>query len=259
MVEQGFSKINLSQRERKLLTSLRIKKYRDQFSMFIAEGEKVIESLLPCFEVEFLVINASIEPPYPAFTQHIEADKIRLVHSKQMRELSEMESRQDYIAILRKKQSPTLPDKFDSICVGLEELQNPGNMGTLIRLCDWLGIKSILCSKGCVDVYSPKVVQATAGALGNVDVYQELDLNVLLPNHFETIIGTTLSGADYFDYSLPNRSTIFLFGNEGNGLSEELLSICHTALSIHPSPTTLSESLNVSLSAAIILSHFNQK
>lgn len=258
MVGQGFSKVNLSQKERKLLTSLRIRKFRDQFSMFIAEGEKVIEPLLSSFEVELLLINESIEPPYPIFTKHIEGDKIRYAQPKQMKELSEMESRHDYMAIFHKKAAPTLPNNFDSICVGLEELQNPGNMGTLIRLCDWLGIKSILCSKGCVDVYSPKVVQATAGALGNVEVYEDINFAKDLANRFDTVLSTTLDGRNYLDFVLPSPSTIFLFGNEGNGLSPEALSSSHISLSIPPSSTTLSESLNVSLSAAILLSHFKQ-
>lgn len=259
MVEPNLSYLSISQRERKLLNSLRMKKHREQLSLFIAEGEKVIEQLLFSFELELLLVNESVDPSSTNLLNQISSEKIRSIESKLMRNLSELESRHDFIAIFKKKESPTLPTKINDLCLGLEALQNPGNMGTLIRLCDWLGIKSILCSKGCVDPYSPKVVQATAGALGNVTIYQDIDFPQQLPLLFDQVVGTTLSGSNHLDYTPPSDSTIILFGNEGNGLSDKTLSICKENLSIFPAKSTISESLNVSLSAAILLSHLKQQ
>lgn len=255
----GLSFLNISQRERKLLNSLRTKKYREQQGLFIAEGEKVIEQLSCSFELELLLVNESVDISASHLISQVPSEKMRSVESKLMRNLSDLESRHDFIAIYEKKASPTLPAKMEGLCLGLEALQNPGNMGTLIRLCDWLGIKSILCSKGCVDPYSPKVVQATAGALGNVTIYQDIDFTEQLPELFDQVIGTTLNGSNYLTYTPPSDSTIILFGNEGSGLSDETLSICKDNLSILPAKSTISESLNVSLSAAILLSHLKQQ
>lgn len=258
MVEKKLPYLILSERERKLLTALRLKKRRVSEQLFIAEGEKVIEQLLQCFEIELLIISECYSSDDFPLIRSIPAQKIRSTSTKSMKSLSLLESRYDLIAIFRMKLPLKAPTKVNELSIGLEMVQNPGNMGTIIRLCDWLGIKSIFCSKGCVDVYSPKVIQATAGALGNVHVYEDVDLIRLLPSCFDQVIGTTLSGKNYLEYTPPTPSTILLFGNEGNGLSDEVLSICDHNLSIPAAESAISESLNVSLSAAILLSHFNQ-
>lgn len=256
MVEEAIFPIALSNKERKLITSLKFRKYREEHRSFIAEGEKVIEQLLPNFDLQLLLVHESVELSSVSLLNKVDSRKVRTVDSKTMRSLSELESRHDLIALFSKKDAPQLPTSIQGLCLGLEEIQNPGNMGTLIRLCDWLGVEAIFCSKGCVDIYSPKVVQATAGALGNVKVYEEVDFTSELPKLFDQIIATSMEGANYKEVILPSKDAIIIFGNEGSGIKESTLSMCTSTLSIPPATSTISESLNVSLSAAIILSHF---
>lgn len=259
MVDKALFPLNLSQKERKLITSLKFRKYREEHSSFIAEGEKVIHQLLPFFDLQLLIVNKSLDHLQVPLIREVDAQKLRVVDSNTMKTLSDLESRQDIIALFSKNNAPSLPNNPHGICVGLEEIQNPGNMGTIIRLCDWLGIEALFCSKGCVDIYSPKVVQATAGALGNVTIYENIDFKSDLPKLFEQIIATSMEGKNYKEASLSKDNAqdnaIIIFGNEGNGIKESTLSICTSTISIPAGANTISESLNVSLSAAIILSH----
>ena len=240
----------LSQKEQKLIRSLQIKKYRDESGLFVAEGPKVIETLLPHFTLELLVANSGLELTDP--------QKARIATDDELRKLSGLTSPASQIALFRLPGNTTdfgLPQK--GITVVLDNIQNPGNLGTIIRLCDWLGIKTLIMNGGTADPFSPKVVQATAGALGNVRLIRTGDLRGTLDSlGFERVIGTSLGGTPVSHISSisPDEHVAVLFGNEGHGLSEELEKRCTELLLIPPAETTVSESLNVSVSAAILLS-----
>ena len=144
-------------------------------------------------------------------------------------------------------------DHVTGLAVALEEVQDPGNLGTIIRLCDWLGIQHLFCSKGCADPFNTKTVQASMGALGNVTIHEEVDLLHYLPHHFDIIMATAMKGVDYRKASVGKSDrAVLLLGNEGRGLSEELLQIATTCLTIPSAPSAVSDSLNVSISAAIL-------
>lgn len=235
---------SLSERERKIISSLRLSKKRSEEKLFVAEGVKTIELLLSHYRLRWII------SPNTELLVGMESEA-RLASEQEMKKLSSLESRQELIAVFDIPEVP--PFAPSGLTVALEEVQNPGNLGTIIRLCDWLGIKNILCSKGCVDPYNPKVVQASMGALGNVNIYQDIDLIKVLPQHFRNIITTTMDGQDYRTVSIPSDSVI-IFGNEGSGISSDLLSIANSRITIPRAESSISDSLNVSLSAAILLS-----
>lgn len=241
----------LSERERKIISSLRFTKHRKEHELFIAEGIKTIELLKDRYTVRWIVLSEQTS----LSDIKIEEDKLRVTTQANMKKLSSLESRQEVVAVFEIPKAPTLPEHFDGLVIGLEELQNPGNLGTIIRLCDWLGIQHILCSKGCVDLYNPKVIQASMGAIGNITLYQDLDLAKVLPSRFHQIIATTMQGRPYQTLREPMHSTILLFGNEGNGLTQDLLDISTDQVTIPKSEHAISDSLNVSLSASILLSY----
>lgn len=243
----------LSERERKLIASLRIAKYRTSEGLFVAEGEKSIGLLRQHYKLRWLV-TTSEQPPvgYPL-------ECLRRTTSQELKKLSSLKSVQDFIAIFEIPAPPTLPDRLEGLSVALDEVQNPGNMGTIIRLCDWLGIRHIFCSKGCVDPYNEKCVQASMGALGNVEIHQECDLKTLLPQLFKRIIATSMEGEDYREIDLPLKEpAVVILGNEGHGLSAGLLDIATESITIPKAPSSVSDSLNVALSAAILLSSLTQ-
>lgn len=245
----------LSQKDVKLYSSLKVKKYREQYGLFVAEGLKVVQETLGLFELKALVSTSPTSLDLLLRQYGIESHKIWLTTESDMRKLSALDKGRDIIAVYH---IPKQPSKINpqGLTIALDALQNPGNMGTIIRLCDWLGIKTILCGVGTVDLYNPKVVQATAGALGSVTVHENIRLSETLPQHFDTICGTKMEGTPIHQapkYKADDRTCI-LFGNEGHGISEQLLNLCTLFYSVPSAPTSTTESLNVSISAAIILS-----
>ncbi|MDO4770715.1 RNA methyltransferase [Porphyromonas sp.] len=245
----------LSQKELKLYASLQVKKYRELHHLFIAEGIKVIEETISLFEIEAILVTSEKTLDLLRSNSAFNLQKVRLVDDKEMARLSALDRGKDIITIYKIPDSPQLSAP-QGLYVALDTIQNPGNMGTIIRLCDWLGIRHILCGTGCVDIYNPKVVQATAGALGSVIVHENVDLTDILPRHFKVICGTKMEGTPLNQISQhnPNEPTCILFGNEGHGISADLQSICTDFYSIPAAPSSTTDSLNVGISAAIILS-----
>ena len=239
----------LSNSEQKLIRSLQKKKYRDEERLFVAEGRKVIEPLLPFFGLRLLISQS----PYPGAAP----ETWREASDTLLAKLSSLSDPSEEIAVfeLPKRSAPFAP--AEGITVALDAVQNPGNLGTIIRLCDWLGIRALLLGGGTADPFAPKVVQATAGALGNVSLIPAPDLPGLLrAAGFDRIIGASLSGVPLSQVPrepLPGRTAV-LFGNEGHGLSPALSALCTDRILIPAAPTAVGESLNVSVSAAIVLS-----
>lgn len=243
----------LSERERKIIASLKQTKYRREEKLFLAEGIKCIELLLNKHQLEWLVLSDEEQ----ALELNIDRDLLRVTTISGLKRLSNLDSRQELLAVFKIPDEPLFPKRFESLAVGLEEIQNPGNLGTIIRLCDWLGIKYILCSKGCVDLYHPKVVQASMGALGSVVVFQDVDFSEALPSHFDQIIVTTMEGKPYRELREIKDSAVLLFGNEGKGLTPKSIALSEHNITIPKAMNSVSESLNVSISASILLSYFS--
>ena len=233
----------MTQNEIKQIRSLQIKKFRDELNLFVAEGDKCISELSKAFTL----------------VQHFSADNTPL---KDIERASSLRTPQGSIAVFRKPQFPLPVIQPDTLYLALDGIQNPGNLGTIIRTADWFGIRDIICSANTADCFSPKVVQATMGALARVRVHYT-DLPAWLTNsQHSTIYGTLLTGKDlYAPDAIPDkRSGIIVMGNEGNGLSPEVRKLITHSLRIpsFPPDAPTSESLNVAIATAVILAHFRQ-
>jgi len=247
----------ISKSQIKLVRSLQQKKFRDQLGYFVAEGDKCIEELKKSFEL-VLYCNENNATP------------------TEIAQMSSLRTPQGSIAVFRQRPdspsrllafSPSRP--IAQLTLALDGLQDPGNLGTIIRTADWFGVHDIVCSLDTADCYNPKVVQATMGALARVHVhYVDLVewLNGEKANGRE-IIGTLLEGRDMYEVLTlhpspltPHPSPIIVMGNEGNGISEEVreLITCPIRIPSYPKDAETSESLNVAIATAIVLSEFRR-
>ena len=235
---------HLSKAQVKWVRSLQQKKNRDAEGVFVAEGAKCINELRGAFE---LVLLAS-------------PDNASAIEIEQM---SSLRTPQGQIAVFRK---PTTDNRYpiSNLMLALDGVQDPGNLGTIIRTCDWFGIHDILCSRDTADCYNPKVVQATMGALARVRVHY-VDLpNALaeLKDKHVAIYGTLLEGRNmYAEGAIPNKKEgVIIMGNEGNGISEEVRGLVSHPLLIpsYPAGEATSESLNVGIATAIVLAEFRR-
>lgn len=245
----------MTQNEIKQLRSLRIKKFRDELNLFVAEGDKCISELAKSFTL----------------VHHLTPEN---TPAKEIERLSSLQTPQGSIAVFRKPAYQLPVPQPDTLYLALDGIQDPGNLGTIIRSADWFGIRDIICSRNTADCFSPKVVQATMGAIARVRVHYT-DLPEWLSqlsirrkqiertlNSKLNIYGTLLDGKNIYSAdAIPDRrSGIIVMGNEGNGLSPEVRRlITHSLLipSFPPNEPT-SESLNVAVATAVILAEFRR-
>ena len=238
---------HLSKNQVKWVRSLQQKKQRDAEGVFVAEGRKCVEELQGAFELVLLVTP----------------DNATEVEIAQM---SNLRTPQGVIGVFRKRQIPisTLNSQLSTLSIVLDGVQDPGNLGTIIRTCDWFGIKDIYCSKDTADCYNPKVVQATMGALARVRVHymnlEEWLKEVKAANI--PIYGTLLEGGNmYHEGAIANREQgVIIMGNEGNGISPAVRNLITHPIRIpsYPENAETSESLNVGIATAIVLAEFRR-
>lgn len=248
---------HISKSQIKLIRSLQQKKFRDQLGFFVAEGDKCINELRKGFELVLLVNSDNATPT-------------------EIQQMSALRTPQGSIAVFKKR--PPLPDSpvHQSIILCLDGIQDPGNLGTIIRTADWFGVRDIICSTDTADCYNPKVVQATMGALARVHIHY-----TPLPQWLSTIqpatciFGTLLDGKNMYEVlkqvtenrEQPTEScivhcqpSIIIMGNEGNGISQEVREYITHPIRIpsYPSEAETSESLNVAIATAIVLAEFRR-
>lgn len=232
----------ISKAQAKWIKSLQLKKYRDEEDVFVAEGSKCVGDLQTHFKLRLLVD---------------EQDPLRA-------SVSSLKTPQGPLAVFEKPHYPVPEPKELSLV--LDGVQDPGNVGTIIRTCDWFGIRHIYCSPACADCFAPKVVQATMGALGRVQVHY-IDLEPFLQSQLLKlpIYGTLLEGEPihYLPQLRPtfrSEPGLIIMGSEGNGISEALRPLITYPLLIpsYPADCETSESLNVAIATAIVLSFFRQ-
>ena len=247
----------LSKNKIKYIKSLDLKKNRKKDDIFVAEGHKLVGELLGKFPCVLLVAKDSW------LKQHadIEADEIIEVSSDELSRVSFLKQPQDVLAIFKQPHYPMDMNVIgQSLCLALDDIQDPGNMGTIIRIADWFGIEHIFCSQGTVDVYNPKVMQATMGAIARVRIHY-CDLHALIASHPNIpIYGTFLDGNDMYKENLSENGLIVM-GNEGNGISQEIAKLINRRLYIpsYPSDRQTSESLNVAIATAIVCAEFRRR
>jgi TrmH family RNA methyltransferase len=239
----------VSKNQIKLITSLQQKKFRQKSQLFIAEGVKVIQELLQSnFVLEHLYVSEGIFLEIPS-------EKRTSVTENDLKKITCLSKPNNCLALF---QIPTQKNQeISGLTIVLDDIRDPGNMGTIIRLCDWYGVNNIICSDQTVDIYNPKVVQATMGSIARVNVYYE-NLNTFLPTLDLPIYGTFMDGKNVYKEILP-KNAILVLGNEANGISTEIEKLTTNKIAIPKFGTVQkAESLNVAMATAIFLSEFKR-
>jgi TrmH family RNA methyltransferase len=240
----------VSKNQIKLIKSLTQKKYRKEHQLFIAEGAKVIEELLQSnLELEYIYSTK------PMFYDVSEAKKA-IVLDSDLAKITALATANDCLAIFKIPETKKIQNS--GLIIALDDIRDPGNLGTIIRLCDWFGISQIICSQQTVDVYNPKVVQATMGSMARVNITY-VDLELYLAESENVIFGTFMDGENIYKKQLP-ASGIIVLGNEANGISKTVEAQITQKIAIPRfGNLQLTESLNVATAAAIILSEFRSR
>lgn len=240
----------VSKNQIKLISSLHQKKFRQLNQLFIAEGEKVIQELLDaCFELQ------NIYTTKPVF-KGVSDEKIVEITDAELKKISALTVPNNCLAIF--KIPETKPFKDKGLVLALDRIRDPGNLGTMIRICDWFGISQVLCSLDTVDLYNPKVVQATMGSIARVNCIY-IDLLSVLEKSTLPVFGTFMDGEAIYTMDLPKEG-IIVMGNEANGISAVLENhIQHKIAIPRFGALQKTESLNVATATAIIVSEFCRK
>lgn len=238
----------------KYIQSLSHKKFRDEEGAFIAEGPKVVSEFLLsgkfncnmiCAQKDWLSENVSL-------LNNISSENIFEIDENWLQRISHLKTANKVLAVFDKKDAAAEPVLDNKISLMLDDIQDPGNMGTIIRNADWFGIETIICSENCVDCYNPKVVQSTMGSLSKVNItYTDL-VSFIKKNNKIPVFAAALAGTSIFDIGKIKEGFI-LIGNESKGIHEDLLKIAKQKITIPRYGNA--ESLNAAVASGIILSH----
>lgn len=236
----------LSKNQLKLVRSLELKKNRKKEGLFVAEGPKVVGDLLRAGYRARMIFSTTERP-----------DAIQ-VTDDELRKLSFLQHPQEILAVFEIPQPSDIRHQPSDLALALDGIQDPGNLGTIIRIADWFGIETIYCSEDTADAYNSKVVQATMGSLAHINIVY-CDLVELLQQYDGPIYGTLLDGNDIYREALTAEG-IIVMGNEGNGISADIRQRVTRRLlipSFHKGDTA--ESLNVAIATAITCSEFRRR
>ncbi|MBQ0785912.1 MAG: RNA methyltransferase [Oceanihabitans sp.] len=237
----------LTKSQIKLITSLKQKKYRQQEGLFVAEGLKTIKELL----------NSSLKLYHVFTTASFEMDAIEetVITEKELKKISFLTTPNTALAVFRIPEATQI--KTNHLIVALDDVRDPGNLGTIIRLCDWFGVVDLVCSTATVDCYNPKVVQATMGSITRVTV-SYLNLENFLATSNTEVYGAFMDGENVYKSELPSKGVLVL-GNEANGISPAIEALVTKRISIPRfGQLQATESLNVATATAILLSEFKR-
>ncbi|WP_461453128.1 TrmH family RNA methyltransferase [Mucilaginibacter sp.] len=244
----------LSKSQISFLKSLQQKKFRIEHGAFIVEGYKsIVDFANSAYSIVTIYYTNAIDPKLLKLSGKINFNEISLTD---LEKISSLKSPQDIIALVKIPDWPvlnasSLKNKF---AIVLDGIQDPGNIGTIIRTADWFGINHIICSADTVDVYNPKVVQATMGSLARVNIYY-VELTHFLKDIKLPIFGAALDGSNIYKTDFGNEGLVVM-GNEGNGLRPEIIDLVQHAVTIPR--TGRAESLNVGIATAIFCSEIKR-
>ena len=240
----------------KLIKSLEQKKYRKREKLFVAEGPKVVGDLMALMDPQRIIATSE-------WYKEKKISEDVVVTEDEIRKVSFLQHPQDVLALFGLPEMEELPVEQlrDHLTLALDDVQDPGNLGTIIRLADWFGIEHILCNPGTADAYSPKVVQATMGSIARVKLhYTNLAEYLKQLQDAVPVYGTFLDGNNLYAEKL-SPSGIIIMGNEGNGISEQVERYVTKRLLIpsYPAERPTAESLNVAIATAITCAEFRRK
>jgi TrmH family RNA methyltransferase len=238
----------------KYIQSLSHKKLRDEHAQFIAETPKVVSEFLSAkiFKCSILCADKTWILENKSLLKNILPDSIFEVDEHLLQQISLLKTPNRVVAVFEKKLSNKSPEIENKLSLMLDDIRDPGNLGTIIRIADWFDIKNIICSENCADCYNPKVVQATMGSLARTNVfYTSLNSFIELNKNIK-IYAAALSGMPLSKIKNINEG-IILIGNESRGISKELLNMASQKITIPKYGNA--ESLNAAVATGIILSH----
>jgi len=238
------------------IRSLQDKKYRQNTGLFLVEGEKsVAETLTSDFEIKTLLIT---KPFYTKYLKIIKDKKINceIVEQGEIENVGTLESNNSALAIVKQKNTKPLESKVgeNEIILVLDNVRDPGNLGTIIRIADWYGIKKVIASIGTVDLYNPKVISATKGSFTRVEVYYA-ELKNFLAGIKAPILGAFMNGENAHKTKFP-KNGILVMGNESNGISHDLEKYITKKITVPSFGQT--ESLNVAIATAILVDNWKR-
>ncbi|RMA57727.1 TrmH family RNA methyltransferase [Ulvibacter antarcticus] len=237
----------VSKSQIKLITSLQQKKYRDTNGLFIAEGQKLI--------TELMEEGLNLHSVFGTSSFMDASEKFSMVTERELQKLSALKKANGLLAVFEipKPRATT----SEGLILALDAIRDPGNLGTIIRLCDWFGVEQLVCSKDTADCYNPKVVQASMGSIARVHI-QYTDLSEYIKNMQLPVYGGVLNGNNIYSEETPENA-IVIMGNEANGISDELIALLSHKITIPQfGKVQKTESLNVATATAILLSEFRR-
>jgi RNA methyltransferase, TrmH family len=248
----------LSKTKIRTITGLSQKKFRDEMGLFVAEGTKLVLDLLPSFKCSMFIATTD----WLVENRHVSDKELIEVNETEMKKISNQKSPQGVLAVFEKPEYHWNQEELSKkISLALDEVQDPGNLGTIIRVADWFGITDIFCSENSADAFNPKTVQASMGALARVRVHivDLVDFLKTVQSQLP-VYGTFMNGENIYDKTLtPNG--IIIMGNEGNGISAEIEKLVNERLLIpnFPIGQSTSESLNVGVATALVCAEFRRR
>lgn len=249
--------VALSKNKSKYIRSLELKKIRKEERVFLAEGPKLVGDLLGHFPCHFLAATSEWLAEHPT----VAADEVAEATAEELSRASLLKTPQQVLALFEQPQfSYDAETVRRSLCLALDDVQDPGNLGTIIRLADWFGIEHIFCSPNTVDVYNPKTVQATMGGIARVKVHYTPLPDLIRSLGDIPVYGTFLDGKNMYEQSLSTHGLIVM-GNEGNGIGREVEALINRKLYIpsYPQERETSESLNVAIATAVVCAEFRRQ
>lgn len=244
----------ISKNHIKYIQQLHSKKHRDENFMFIAEGVKVVTEFILSSKyiiTEILALEVFIEKYRTILTQKNIA--FTVITEEELKKISTQQSPNQVLAIVS-SQNSTKNDSTSNLCLYLDDIRDPGNLGTIIRIADWFGITNLFCSKQSTELYNPKTIQASMGAILRVNVSYLDFADVVLNNPHLLIYGAVLNGTNIYQTTL--KEGIIVIGNEANGISKEVLTYINNPITIPAASQNGSESLNAANACAIICAEF---
>ena len=249
--------MSLSRSKIKYITSLRERKFRNQYNCFVAEGEKLVFDLMETCKCQIIVAS----PEIISLHSDIKAEEIIIASEIELKKVTSLKTAPSVIAVFYQPQPNNYEQDINkSLHLVLDGVQDPGNVGTIVRIADWYGIHNVFCSFDCADVFNPKTVQATMGSIARVKVIYTDIFALIKKNSNLPVFGTFLDGKNIYEESLSNSGFIVM-GSEGKGISSKVEELVSNRLFIpnYPINNKTSESLNVAMATAITCSEFRRR
>ena len=238
----------------KSVAALRQQKYRKEQQLFVVEGRKMVNELI---DSDFEIISLFATEKYCA-ENDIPSNKVEIATEVQMEQMTGQDTAPGILAVVRQPETVSI-DSNATLVLALDGISNPGNMGTIIRTADWFGIRNIVCSEDCVEIWNPKVIQATMGSIFRMNII-ETDLEAFLTksqSQGKAIFGALLDGKNLFKMQ-DKAEGIIVIGSESHGIRPNILPLITHPITIPRAEGSLTESLNASIAAAIIMAQMSQ-